>query len=164
MIPKRQMTPPDALPGGACTACAVSRRSFLGATTLAAVVAVLDGCTTSSLTGPGAATGSGGALTVSVANYPALATVGGIARVDGGHGSPTALVRTATDAFVALSMVCTHQGATINITGSGFTCPNHGATFSRTGSWVGGQPTTALYQFPTSYDPQLGTVLITRPR
>ncbi|HVZ47611.1 MAG TPA: Rieske 2Fe-2S domain-containing protein [Gemmatimonadaceae bacterium] len=157
------MTNPEFAANGTCASCAVSRRSFLGAATVAAVAAVLEACQTSSLTGPGAATGSGGPLTVTLANYPALSAIGGVAGVDGGHGSPTALVRTAADEFVAVSMVCTHQGSTIAITSAGYTCPNHGAMFSKTGSWAGGQPTTPLYQFPTSYDAQFGTVTITRP-
>lgn len=156
------MTNREQAHGDACASCGVNRRSFLGAATLAAVAAVLDGCFPMP-TGPGSATGSGGPLTISVSSFPALANVGGVARVDGGHGSPTAVARIATDTFVALSMICTHQGSTVNVTTNGFTCPNHGAMYSKSGTWVGGQPTSSLYQFPVSYDPQLGTVTITRP-
>ena len=59
--------------------------------------------------------------------------MGGVARVDGGSGTPVALVRTGAAAFTALSLVCTHEGTTVNITGAGFLCPNHGARFSNVG-------------------------------
>ena len=144
-----------------CASCAVSRRSFLNAATLAAVAVALDGC--SSLTGPGGGNAGGGPITVHLSAYPALSAVGGVARVDGGSGSPTALVRSTATTFTALSMICTHQGTTINIQGSGFTCPNHGAQFSKSGSWAGGQPASSLQSFTTTFDSAAGTVVIARP-
>lgn len=151
-------------PGAACAACGVSRRTFLSAATLAtlaAVAAVLDGC--SSLTGPSGFGAGGGPITARLSNYPALSAVGGVARVDGGSGSPTALVRTGSSSFTALSMICTHQGFTIDIAGSGFICPNHGAQYSKTGAWIGGQPASQLQTFGATYDATAGTVVIARP-
>lgn len=145
---------------GACRAEGINRRTFLSATTLAAVAVLLDACT--SALGPYTG-GGGGPLTVTVANFAALANVGGIARVDGGNGAPTALVRTGASSFVALSMVCPHQGSTIGINGSGFLCPNHGARFAGTGAWQGGQPTSNLQSYSTTYDSTAGTVAIARP-
>jgi nitrite reductase/ring-hydroxylating ferredoxin subunit len=140
----------------------VSRRTFVSAATLATVAAMLEACGASGgATGPG---GSGGAFTVTLASFSQLSTVGGIARVDGGTGSPTALVRTGTSSFVALSMICTHEGTTIGISGSGFTCPNHGAKFDSTGAWVSSpQRTTNLTSFTTTFDSAAGTVRINRP-
>ena len=158
---ERPMQMPDH-PAGPCGSCGVSRRTFLAASTLAAVVAVLESC--SNALGVDGFNGSyGGPITVKLANYSALSAVNGVARVDGGTGAPTALVRTGAASFTALSMVCTHQGTTIGITGSGFTCPNHGAQFSQTGQWVGGQPTSSLQSYATSYDAAAGTVTISRP-
>lgn len=144
-----------------CASCAVNRRSFLSAATLAAVAVVLDGC--SSLTGPSGGSAGGGPITVHLSSFTALATVGGVARVDGGTGSPTALVRSTATTFTALSMICTHQGTTINIQGSGFNCPNHGAQFSKSGSWTGGQPASSLQSFGTTYNAAADTVVIARP-
>lgn len=153
---------PDPAPAGRpCAACGVSRRTFLSAATLAAVAALLDGC--SSLTGPSGFGAGGGPITVRLSNYAALSSVGGVARVDGGSGSPTALVRTGASTFQALSMVCTHQGFTIDIAGSGFICPNHGAQYSKSGAWIGGQPASQLQLFGSTYDAVAGTVVITRP-
>ena len=140
----------------------VSRRTFVSAATLATVAAMLEACgATGGLSGPG---GSGGAFTVSLANFSALASVGGVARVDGGSGSPVALVRTGTSSFVALSMVCTHEGTTIGITSGGFTCPNHGAKFDTSGNWVTSQTRASnLVSFGTTYDSAAGTVRVSRP-
>ena len=153
--------PDPGLAGRPCAACGVSRRTFLSAATFAAVAAVLDGCST--LTGPSGFGASGGPITVRLSDHAALSNVGGMARVDGGSGSPTALVRTGPSAFTALSMVCTHQGFTIDIAGNGFICPNHGAQYSVTGAWIGGQPASQLQRFGSTYDAAAGTVVIARP-
>lgn len=147
----------------------VSRRAFVSAASLAAAVAILEACGASSPTSPGGASptspggASGGLITVSLASYSALSAVGGVARVDGGSGTPTALVRTGASTFVALSMVCPHAGSTIGFSGSGWTCPNHGAQFATTGAWAGGQATSSLTSFTTVYDGAAGTVKISRP-
>ena len=47
--------------------------------------------------------------TIKVSDYPALASVGGIALVTI-SGAPLAVVRTGTSTFVALSRICPHQG------------------------------------------------------
>jgi len=157
-------TPPA--PPAACAACArggagVDRRAFLSAATLVAVAALLEACSA-----PGGAaffTGPlGGQLTVKLSSFPALAAVGGLARVDGGSGAPTALVRTGASTFLGVSMICTHQGATVNVVSNGFLCPNHGAEYTATGVWRGGQPTTSLATYGATFD-GVDTVTIARP-
>lgn len=143
-----------------CAGC--DRRAFLGRATLAAAGALLtsacgDGRIGATPSDPG---GGSDALVVSVASFPALAAIGGAARVDGGSPRPVALVRTAADAFLALSLSCPHQGTRVIVTGSGFRCPNHGATFDREGDWVGGQVTTRMRVLPSVYDPAAGTVTV----
>lgn len=152
----------------ACTSCAIAegRRAFLTKALLAAVGAwVLQGCGDGDLGGPGAPTApppiSGGKLVVNVAGFPALASVGGIARVDGGSGTPIAAVRTSSDGFLAFSMVCTHAGfSPIDIVAGGFRCPNHGAEFNGQGEWTGGQATTSLFPYATSFDSATDTLTI----
>jgi len=152
----------DRAPRTSCASCAgVNRRTFLSAATLAAVAVVLDGC--SALTGPGGDSAGGGAITVKLSDYPSLATVGGVARIDGGTGSPTALYRSGASTFTGLSMICTHQGTTINIVSNGFLCPNHGAQYAKSGAWQGGQPTSSLQTFGATYDAAAGTVTVARP-
>jgi Rieske Fe-S protein len=150
----------------ACRGCkaGVDRRTFLSAATLVAVAAVLDGCTT--LAGPGGSSGGsyGGPFTVTLASFGALATVGGTARVDNGSGAPTALYRSGASSFVALAMICTHQGYyPIEITGSGFYCPLHGSSYSRSGGPTGGFAQSNLQTFGTSYNASAGTVTVSRP-
>jgi Rieske Fe-S protein len=153
-------------PLAACATCStartggVDRRTFLSAATMAAVAAVLEACSGggSFFTGP-----SGGPLTVSVSSFPALATVGGVARVDGGNGAPTALVRTGASTFRGLTMVCTHQGSTIDVVNNtSFRCPNHGALFNSAGANTGGQQTSSLASFAATFD-GANTVTIARP-
>ncbi len=141
----------------------LSRRAFISRSTLAAVAAVLAGaCGDGIIGGRGLtapATLPTGGLTLRLADYPALATVGAIVRADTTAG-PMALVHSAATTYLAFSMVCPHQGTTINIQGSGFVCPNHGARFDASGSWTGGQPTSNLAAYTVLLDATAGTLAI----
>ena len=151
-----------ALAGGA----SVSRREFVSQAMLAAVAAVLAGC------GGGADGGSTGPvyvakppalstpLTITLANFPALATVGSAARVS--SQPPIALARTA-QGLVGYSLECTHAGTTVELQGN-FTlrCPNHGAEFAYDGTWTGGtQQTSSLFRVTVTPDATGDTVAIT---
>jgi Rieske Fe-S protein len=145
---------------GGCAHCAEkagpSRREFLTASAAAAVATMLvagcGGASDSTVTGPVA-------LSVQVSNYPALANVGGIARVDTG-GTPVAAVRTGATTFAAFSLICPHNGCTVGINGSAFLCPCHGARFASTGAWTGGQRTSGLSALVASYDEGTGILTI----
>lgn len=157
------------MPHDACASCAgsdPSRRHFITQALLASVGAwVLQACGDGDIGGPGAPREippiAGGNLVVTLAAFPTLAMVGGIARVDGGGSTPIAVARLSSDSFAALSMVCTHRGfSPIDIEASGFRCPNHGARFSADGTWTGGQPTTDLFRYPVAYNAGAGTLTI----
>ena len=140
-----------------CTDC-VSRRTFIAGSALSAVATFLAACagdesTTEPTTPPPVNTG------IRLADYPALATVGGIARING-TATPIAVVRAATDSYRAFSLVCPHAGTTVAIQGSGFRCPNHGATFSATGAWTGGQQTSGLREYSVTLNAAAGTITI----
>lgn len=138
-----------------CHSC--SRREFVAASLVASVSAVLAACGGD---GDGAPTAPGAVgLTVNLADFPALAVVGGIARVST-SGTPVAVVRSSASTYRAFSMVCPHQGTTINITSTGFRCPNHGATFNANGAWIGGERTSGLVEFTVSSNPTAGTITI----
>lgn len=154
-------TTPKACPG--CTR-GLDRRAFLSAATLAAVAVALDACT--GLTGPGGGwNGSyGGPITVTLANFSALTTVGGVARVDGGSGAPTALYRSSSTSFVAVALVCPHAGYyPVEVISTGFYCPAHGSWFSKTGGVQSGPSPSGLTTFSATYDAAAGTVLVSRP-
>lgn len=152
---------------GSCSGCAlVTRREFVSQATLAAVAAVLTGCggggseptspPRNSPTPPTVAT----PLVITLANFPALATVGSAVRVS--SQPPIALART-PNGLVGYSLQCTHAGTTVNIN-TNFTlkCPNHGAEFAYDGTFTGGeQQTTSLFRVTVTPDASGATVTIT---
>jgi cytochrome b6-f complex iron-sulfur subunit len=142
--------------------CQLARREFLGAAAVAAL-ALLEAACGNGQIGPvgldANATSTAG-LVVTLSKYAALATTGGIARVDGGSGAPVALVRTGAASFLAFSLRCPHQGFTVSVQGGAFYCQAHGARFSSTGVNNGGQRTSNLVGLTVSYDATAGTVTI----
>jgi Rieske Fe-S protein len=149
--------------GVGCAHCAekagTSRREFIATSAASAVAALLVAACGGASGATGVNTGPV-SLSVQISNYPALASVGGIARVDNG-GIPVAAVRTGTNTFAAFSLICPHFGCTVGINGSSFLCPCHGAQFASTGTWIGGQRTTNLTSLTTSYGATTGVLTIT---
>jgi Rieske Fe-S protein len=96
---------------------------------------------------------------IKVSDYPALASVGGVAMITLGS-APVAVVRTGTSSFLALSRVCPHQGGIVQLAQNDFVCPVHGATYNLSGQWIGGQRANSLHQYTTSYDATTGTLTI----
>lgn len=141
-----------------CTSCqGIDRRTFLEQLTAILGVGSLAACSASLPTTPAIT-----AFTIQVSSYPALAAVGGLAVVDNGSrsGNPVAVARIDANTFLALSLICPHQGVTVGIVAPGFYCPGHGATFAGNGSWTGGQPTSNLSRYTVSYDAVAGTLMI----
>jgi cytochrome b6-f complex iron-sulfur subunit len=141
-----------------CSGCAVktaketvSRRDFVSAATLSAIAVALTACGGGGgddVTGP--VPPGVGEVTVRLADHPALASMGGFAKVR--NSPPVAMTRTSSG-LVAFSMSCTHQGTTVvfNTDGTIF-CPNHGAEFTNEGVWTGGQRTRNLVRLPVALD------------
>ncbi|MDB4877955.1 MAG: Rieske [2Fe-2S] iron-sulfur protein [Gemmatimonadetes bacterium] len=135
----------------------VARRTFIVQSALLAAAAALAACgVTADATAP-ALPSSGN--TINVSSYPSLSAVGGVAMLSIGN-APLAIVRTGSSSFVALSRVCPHQGGIVDQSGSGFQCPVHGARFSQTGQWTGGQGTSNLHAYATSYDAATGVLTV----
>jgi len=134
----------------------IDRRKFVSMGALAAAAAALAACggLGSSITAPTSV-----ALTLKVSDYAALASIGGVALVSA-SGSPIVVVRTSSAAFIALSRICPHQGGTIDPASGGFLCPTHGARFNLNGTWTGGQRTSSMRSYPTTYDAVAGTVTV----
>lgn len=148
-----------------CGGCGVDRRAFLSQSAMLVAGSLLAAsCGDGDIGGaggiflpPGGTTG----LVIRLADFPALASVGGTVRVDSGGSRPVAVTRTGPATFVALSMICPHANfSPIQITAPGFRCPNHGAQFAPDGEWVGGQPTGNLGRFSVVYDAGAGTLTI----
>lgn len=133
----------------------IDRRKFLSIGAYLAAATALAACAIAdNSTAPGSVN-----ATVKISDYTSLASVGGYAMTSI-NGSPVAIVRTGASTFITLSRVCPHQGSTINATSNGFRCPNHGATFNTTGTWTGGQRTSNMRSYPTSFDATTGTLTI----
>ncbi|HEX6558478.1 MAG TPA: Rieske (2Fe-2S) protein [Longimicrobiales bacterium] len=145
------------IPCPAAESCgaALDRRGFLTRAALAAVTVALAACAAGDATGPDLS----GSSTIKVSDYPALANVNGVAMFTV-QQQPLAVVRTSATTFLALSRVCPHQGGIIGASSTGFTCPVHGARFNLTGQWIGGQPTSNMRSFSTSYDATSDTLTI----
>ncbi|MEO7043298.1 MAG: Rieske (2Fe-2S) protein [Gemmatimonadaceae bacterium] len=148
----------------------IDRRGFVTQGALAAIGALLlTACAGGSdSTGPAGNTGGGNVggngssgLSVTVSAYPALAAIGGIARIDSGQGTPVAAVRTSATTFSAFSLICPHFGCTVGIASGSFQCPCHGARFAATGQWTGGQQTGNLTSLNASYDATTDLLRIT---
>jgi len=140
----------------ACESC-VSRRDFLARVALfaaAAGVAAACGSAGSDVTGIGSGPLPGGPVTIRLADYSGLASVGQPVELHdaNGHSLGVAAVRTGDTAFLALGMGCTHQGTKVNISGQGFLCPNHGARFSNTGAVTRGPASQPLFRHDVVYD------------
>ncbi|MFZ9898804.1 MAG: ubiquinol-cytochrome c reductase iron-sulfur subunit [Gemmatimonadaceae bacterium] len=146
------------------------RRRFLSTALAASVLGVLAACGDGNIggvsgidddddggTGGGGTTGS---LVVTLASFAALGADGGVARVDGGSGTPTAVLRVSATTYRAFSMVCPHAGTTVSIVSGGFRCPNHGATFTSTGAVTGGPATRGLTERAVTYNAAAGTLTI----
>ena len=154
-----------------CGNC-LNRREFLARSTLAVAgaAALAAGCggTDAGLTDNHTPVAIGGstAVTLVVSTVPALATVGQLVRV-GPNTDFLAVKRTSASpaAFLALSVVCTHQGCITNIEGNAFVCPCHDAHYDSNGS-VTQQPqgtggtATQLQKYNTSYDAVSDTLTI----
>lgn len=137
----------------------VGRRVFLSHSVLAAAALALAACGAEGGQGGGPTAPGQEPATVKLADHPSLANVGGVAVVTV-KGSRIALVRTGASEFIGLSLVCPHQGGSINPTDEGFTCTNHGARFNRTGGWVGGQETSNMRTVNVAYNASSGVLTV----
>jgi cytochrome b6-f complex iron-sulfur subunit len=136
-------------------ACDISRRTFLAQGALLAAAAALAACGAVDSTAPNIPSGT----TIKVSDFSALSANNGVA-LTSLSGAPVAIVRLSSTSYVVLSRVCPHQGGIVNPVSSGFLCPNHGAQFTQTGQWTGGQRTSNLRSYPTSFDASTGILTI----
>ena len=107
-----------------------------------------------------------GKFSFAIADFPVLATVGGIVlgRPDGFPG-PLLVTRltagTGTDAVGAISAVCSHLGCTVLPATPNLECPCHGSTFDPTGKFLQGPANANLLRYAADFDGTTVTVSTT---
>src|SRR5947209_15645435 len=150
-----------------CEDC-LNRRAFLAKSAAAAAAAALAaGCGNGVFGPPLPAHGAGGipsgTVTITVSQYPALATAGQLVQID----LDRAVARTGATTFRALSTICTHQGCDAAVTRQNIIeCGCHFSRFNPDGTVINGPdnspPNTIrpLAQLPTQYDPQTDKLTI----
>ena len=122
--------------------------------------------------GAGSGSGSGGGTPPVQGGDPAIARCGDALCIDLEHPDNAALlnvdgaklvvfenrrilvIRTAEDAFITLSAVCTHSGCTVHYSAlrEDIECSCHGSTFALDGAVTRGPALTPLAQFATTFD------------
>jgi Rieske Fe-S protein len=98
--------------------------------------------------------GSGGNvdLTILLADFPALAPIGGIARVDRNSNIPIGVAHLDTSSYKAYGLACPHEGTIIDPANGQWRCPRHGARFAANGSLLQGPARTGLTALSVSLD------------
>ena len=95
---------------------------------------------------------SNGQVAVHVAKVPELSRVGGAVNLGTVKGDPVAVVRTGASTYEALNLRCTHQGVTVQQSGSGWVCPAHGSAFASDGGVKQGPARTGLARVASSFN------------
>lgn len=101
-------------------------------------------------------------VTILLADYPALAAVGGLASIPrsvSGYGFDIFVRNEGNGVYRALSSYCSHEGCSVNPAANGFRCPCHGATFSADGERTGGPVSRGLILFSTEVSGESLTIL-----
>ncbi len=146
-----------------CTDC-FNRRQFLARSALAAAALVAAEACGDGQIGPpthGGAGGDpnvplGGPITITISQFPDLATVGKI--VDIGH--ERAVVRTSSTTFLGLSRICTHEQCDADVVNNLFDCRCHGSLFSNSGAVLRGPANEPLRQLNVTFDQAAGTLTV----
>jgi len=131
----------------------ISRRGVL-----CGIAALSVGLTTAALTESANAAMKGvtqpspGKIQVNLKLNPVLAKVGGVLQIPLSDGSSVALVRTkaGVKGLYAISLSCTHQGATVAQQGNEWVCPLHGSQFGIDGHLIAGPARSALMKYPVT--------------
>lgn len=146
-VARREMTMPKPVP---CADC-MNRRKFLTTTAASAASLVVIGCGDGFISGvpPKTIQLPAGPVTLKVGDVAELATDGVIARVFSNIG----VKRTGPTTFVAMALVCTHQGCGVTIsTNTRLDCPCHLSQFDGDGNVLRGPADRPLPRYITSYD------------
>ena len=133
----------------------ISRRSFIAG--VCAVVA-LSGSELPAAANTAVKKLPGGRVSVNLKAVPALAKVGGAAKIGSVKGVPVAIARTGTFKYIAFNLLCPHQGVTVTQNEKGWVCNAHGSEFEADGDLVLGPATSGLVRVPMKISKGLATI------
>ena len=133
----------------------ISRRSFIAG--VCAVVA-LSGSELPAAANTAVKKLPGGRISVNLKAVPALAKVGGAAKIGSVKGVPVAIARTGTSKYIAFNLLCPHQGVTVTQNEKGWVCNAHGSEFEADGDLVLGPATSGLERVPMKISKGLATI------
>jgi cytochrome b6-f complex iron-sulfur subunit len=106
---------------------------------------------------------AGGAVMVAVDAASPLAAVGGAALVRSGSGD-FLVSRTAQDAFVVLTAICTHEQCEVTgFQNQRYVCPCHGSEYTTGGSVSKGPAPLGLRQFQNRFANNVLTISLSCP-
>ncbi len=144
---------------------AVGRREFLKRTGIAlasitlagAVGQILESCS-SSPTGPSITHGTT-TIDVSKLSSNGQFTVDSSVTPD---GTPILVIRQSATAYIALSMLCTHQGCQVaSPSGGAIVCPCHGSRYNLSGQVITGPATSPLTSYNVTFNSSSETITVT---
>ena len=133
----------------------ISRRSFIAG--VCAVVA-LGGSELPASANTAVKKLPGGRISVNLKAVPALAKVGGAAKIGSVKGVPVAIARTGTSNYIAFNLLCPHQKVTVTQNEKGWVCNAHGSEFEADGDLVLGPATSGLARVPMKISKGLATI------
>jgi Rieske Fe-S protein len=123
----------------------LSRRDFLGASSCALAVLVVEGCA-SLVAHPVPLTD--GVVELPLARYPELRDpLGALAIQPPGFTDPVYVLSASNGEVRALSPICTHRGCTVEVEGERLVCPCHGSVYDREGRVLRGPAERSLTRF-----------------
>lgn len=141
---------------GDCAPPALGRRNFLKATARAVLLVEASGLPWGELFTPAARAADAGIVRVTLADFPALASVDGSIFLNVADPQfqdfPVILTRTGTQTYVAVSSICTHSGCPVqpySAANGGLLCPCHGSLYTPQGAVLRGPAGFALTGYPT---------------
>lgn len=105
---------------------------------------------------------SGNKIQVDLSKNPTLNKIGSALVIPLSDGNSVALVRTkaGNSGLSAISLACTHQGATVQEVGNRWICPLHGSQYTLAGKVVQGPANFNLPNFPLTVKKNIATFVI----
>jgi len=142
----------------------MERRKFINdlgqATAIVCTGAFFAACSKSDDNNPGPGNPGNGSSARLTANLSSELTSIGSSKINGSVIVVRTAVGNVEGSFVALSLICTHQGCTVGFdsVATGFKCPCHGSEYNINGGVTQGPAPTALTKYKVTITDNILTV------